>query len=165
LRREGEFVVPTDQAIALAPSGVVIADAEEGPLRLLDKAIRDEVEASVGWQTMPAEVLPWQGGTRPMDPSNYTVALRAGRYVGFVRVATRTRRPRIGLVAVVAAEQSKGISRALLTQVLVALHRSGFDAVTAEIDESNQPALALFESLGAQRTGTTLELINRPEGV
>jgi ribosomal protein S18 acetylase RimI-like enzyme len=162
-RREYEFVVPTDQAIIRAPSDVVIAGAEEEPLRLLDKAIRDEVEAGVGWQTMPAEVLPWQGGTRPMDPSKYTVALRDGRYVGFVRVATRTRRPRIGLVAVLAAEQSKGIGRALLTQVLLALHRSGFDAVTAEIDESNQPALALFESLGAQRTGTTLELINRPE--
>ncbi|MFI5706719.1 GNAT family N-acetyltransferase [Kribbella sp. NPDC051620] len=164
-RREYEFVVPTDQPATPAPSGVVITAADEEPLRLLDKAIRAEVEAGAGWQTMPAEVLPWQGGTRPLDPSKYTVAIRDGRYVGLVRVATRTRRPRIGLVAVLAAEQHHGIGRALLTHVLRGLHDSGFEAVTAEVDESNKPALALFESLGAQRTGTTLELVSRPEEV
>jgi len=127
----------------------------------MDKAIRAEVEAAVGWETMPAEVLAWQGGTRPMDPSKYTVAIRDGQYAGLVRVATRTRRPRIGLVAVLAADQRHGIGRALLTQVLQGLHRSGFEAATAEVDESNKPALALFESLGARRTGTTLELVSQ----
>jgi ribosomal protein S18 acetylase RimI-like enzyme len=160
-RREYDFVVPTDQPAAPAPANVVIAAADEGPLRLVDKAIRAEVEATAGWRTMPAEVLPWQGGTRPMDPSKYTVAIRDGRYAGLVRVATRTRRPRIGLVAVLAADQRHGIARALLTQVLQTLHRSGFDAATAEVDESNKPALALFESLGARRTGTTLELVSQ----
>ncbi|WP_328325318.1 GNAT family N-acetyltransferase [Kribbella sp. NBC_00382] len=160
-RREYEFVVPTEQATVLIPSDVVIATAEEGPLRLLDKAIRAEVEAAVGWQTMPAEVLAWQGGTRPMDPSTYTVAIRDGRYAGMVRVATRTRRPRIGLVAVLAADQRHGVGCALLAQVLQTLHNKGFEAVTAEVDESNKPALALFESLGARRTGTTLELVSK----
>lgn len=160
-RREYEFVVPTEPPAAPTPSDVVIAAADEGPLRLLDKAIRAEVEASVGWETMPAEVLAWQGGTRPMDPSKYTVAIRDGRYVGLVRVATRTRRPRIGLVAVLAADRRHGIGRALMTQVLQMLHRSGFEAATAEVDESNEPALALFESLGAHRTGTTLELVRQ----
>ncbi|MDX6262776.1 MAG: hypothetical protein QOH84_4464 [Kribbellaceae bacterium] len=165
-RREYEFVVPTDQPIAPVPADVVIAAADqvlEGPLRELDHAIRGEVGATFGWQTMPAEVLPWQGGTRPMDPSKYTVAICDDRYVGLVRVATRTRRPRIGLVAVLAAEQGHGVARALLTHVLQGLHRSGFDAVTAEIDETNKPALALFATLGARRTGTTLELISTPE--
>ncbi|GAA0930622.1 GNAT family N-acetyltransferase [Kribbella koreensis] len=161
-RREYEFVVPTELSARSAPPDVVIAAADEGPLRLVDKAIRAEVEAAVGWHTMPAEVLPWQGGTRPMDPSKYTVAIRDGRYVGMVRVATRTRRPRIGLVAVLAADRRHGIGRALLTRVLQGLHRAGFEAVTAEVDESNTPALALFESLGGQRTGTTLELSIHP---
>ncbi|MEV6415915.1 GNAT family N-acetyltransferase [Kribbella sp. NPDC051718] len=160
-RREYEFVVPTDLPVGPIPPDVVIAGADEGPLRLLDKAIRAEVEAAVGWQTMPAEVLPWQGGTRPMNASKYTVAIHDGRYVGMVRVATRTRRPRIGLVAVLVDEQWHGIGRALLTHVLQGLHSAGFEAVTAEVDESNKAALGLFESLGARRTGTTLELVSR----
>lgn len=164
-RRERELVVPVDPRVIPVPSGVVIATADEvaeGPLRELDHAIRTEVGATVGWHTMPAEVLPWQGGTRPMDPSKYTVAVRDGRYVGLVRVATRTRRPRIGLVAVLAAEQRQGIARALLSQVLQGLHRSGFEAGTAEVDETNDAAIALFEDLGARRTGGSLELVSRP---
>jgi ribosomal protein S18 acetylase RimI-like enzyme len=164
-RRESEFVVPTGLPTAAAPAGVVIATADEvaeAPLRELDRAIRAEVGSTVGWQTMPAEVLPWQGGTRPIDPSKYTVALRDGRYVGLVRVATMTRRPRIGLVAVLAAEQRHGIARALLSQVLGELHRSGFDAATAEVDETNEAAMALFEGLGGRRTGSSLELVSRP---
>jgi GNAT superfamily N-acetyltransferase len=167
-RRECEFVVPTDLRVAPAPlpPGVVIVTAgevAEGPLRELDQAIRAEVEASVGWQTMPAEVLPWQGGTRPMDPSKYTVAVLRDRYVGLVRLATMTRRPRIGLVAVLAGEQRRGIARALLSQVLGGLHRSGVEAASAEVNEANMAAMALFEGLGARRTGSNLELV-RPRG-
>jgi GNAT superfamily N-acetyltransferase len=164
-RRESEFVVPTGLTQATVPFGVRIATADdvaEAPLRELDQAIRTEVESTVGWQTMPAEVLPWQGGTRPIDPSKYTVAVRDDRYVGLVRVATMTRSPRIGLVAVLAAEQRHGIARALLSHVLGGLHRSGFEAATAEIDETNTAAMALFEGCGARRTGSSLELIRRP---
>ena len=159
-RRESEYVVPTRPIAPPAPSGVhIVTDVAEPPLRELDQAIRDEVGSTVGWHTMPAEVLPWQGGTRPIDPSKYTVAVRDGRYAGFVRVATRTRRPRIGLVAVLAAEQRRGIGRALLGHVLDGLHRAGVEAATAEVDETNTAATALFEGIGAERTGRTLELI------
>ncbi|WUJ70542.1 GNAT family N-acetyltransferase [Kribbella soli] len=161
-RRESEFVVPTELTPTDAPPGVVITTASEAPLRELDRAIRAEIEATVGWQTMPAEVLPWQGGTRPLDPSKYTVATRDGRYVGMVRVATMTRRPRIGLVAVLTAERRHGIARALLTRTLSGLHQAGFEAATAEVDETNTAALALFDGLGAKRTGGSLELISRP---
>jgi ribosomal protein S18 acetylase RimI-like enzyme len=160
-RSEAEFAVPTEHAPAAVPTGVVIAAADEAPLRELDRTIRAEVESTVGWQTMPAEVLPWQGGTRPMDPSKYTVAIRDGQYVGLVRVATMTRRPRIGLVAVLAAERRHGIARALLTQVLNGLYRAGLDTATAEVDETNTAAMALFEQLGARRTGCSLELVSR----
>ncbi|TCO26597.1 acetyltransferase (GNAT) family protein [Kribbella steppae] len=164
-RRESEFAVPTGLTAAAAPAGVVISTADEvaeAPLRELDRTIRAEVESTVGWQTMPAEVLPWQGGTRPIDPSKYTLAVRDDRYVGLVRVATMTRRPRIGLVAVLAAEQRQGIARALLSQVLGELYRSGFEAATAEVDETNTAAMALFEGLGGRRTGSSLELVRRP---
>jgi ribosomal protein S18 acetylase RimI-like enzyme len=168
-RRESEFVVPTDPRLMgfnpTAPPGMVVRTGDEvaeAPLRQLDAAIRAEVESTVGWQTMPAEVLPWRGGTRPIDPSKYTVAVRDDRYVGLVRVATMTRRPRIGLVAVLAAEQRHGIARALLSHVLGGLHHAGFEAATAEVDETNQGATALFEGLGARRTGSSLELVSRP---
>ncbi|MEV6877449.1 hypothetical protein [Amycolatopsis sp. NPDC051128] len=36
---------------------VAIGEAEEGRLRNLDRVIRDEVEATIGWQEMSAEVL------------------------------------------------------------------------------------------------------------
>jgi len=157
-RRESEYVVPTR---ATTPSGVhILTEVAEAPLRELDREIRTEVESTVGWQTMPAEVLPWQGGTRPLDPTKYTVATKDGRYVGLVRLATHTRRPRIGLVAVLAAEQRQGIARALLNHVLNGLHRAGVEAATAEVDETNTAATALLEGVGAERTGRTLELIS-----
>ncbi|GAA2824405.1 GNAT family N-acetyltransferase [Kribbella solani] len=167
-RRESGYVVPTDPRITglsatETPPGVRIETPAETPLRELDEAIRAEVESAVGWQTMPAEVLPWQGGTRPLDPASYTVALRDGRYAGLIRIAARTRRPRIGLIAVLAAEQRHGIARALLGHVLGGLHRSGTDTVTAEVDETNEAAMRLFEAIGAQRSGRALELVNRDE--
>lgn len=162
-RREWEFVVPTELRVAPAPlpPGLVIAAPAEGLLRELDQSIRAEVEASAGWQTMPAEVLPWQGGTRPMDASKYTVAVLRDQYVGLVRLATMTRRPRIGLVAVLAGEQRRGIARALLSEVLGGLHRSGIETASAEVNEANVAAMALFEGLGARRTGSNLELVRR----
>lgn len=159
-RRESEYVVPTGADRAPTPPGIRIASGEqvaEAPLRELDRAVRAEVDATVGWHTMPAEVLPWQGGSRPLDPSAYTVAIRDGRYVGLIRVATRTRRPRIGLLAVLTAERRHGVGRALLGHALDELHRAGKDAATAEVDETNVAALALFDELG-ERTGRSLEL-------
>ncbi|MEV5965566.1 GNAT family N-acetyltransferase [Kribbella sp. NPDC051952] len=163
-RREREFVVPTGRASASLPPGVVIVAADEvaeGPLRELDQAIRTEVRATVGWETMPAEVLPWQGGTTPMEPSKYTVAVRGDQYVGLVRLATRTRQPRIGLIAVRGGERRRGIARALLSRVLGDLHRSGVEAASAEVNETNAAAMALFESFGARRTGSNLELVHQ----
>ncbi|MET8943303.1 GNAT family N-acetyltransferase [Streptomyces sp. NPDC004542] len=168
-RREWGCVVPTDPRITglgpvRPPSGVTILPpgrAEEGPLRALDRVIRDEVEASVGWRTMPAEVLPRPAGATVLDPSTYAVALHSGQYVGLVRMATRTRQPRIGLIAVRADRHRRGIARALLAQVLGSLHRSGTASAWAEVDESNTAATALFESVGARRAGSALELVRR----
>lgn len=165
-RREWEFVVPTDPNVTgpdtiLAPSGVRIVpagQADEGRLRALDRAIREEVEASVGWQSMPAEVRPRAEGDTIVDPSLYTVATAEDRYVGLLRLVTVTRQPRIGLIAVQAGEHRRGIARALLAHVLGTLHRSGVAAASAEVDESNKPALALFDGIGSQRTSSNLEL-------
>lgn len=165
-RREWEYSVPTDPAgtgldSAAPPPGVTIVAAAEGPLRALDRAIRDEVEASVGWQDMPAEVLIRPDGDTVVDPSKYAVAVRSGRYVGLIRVVQVTRRPRIGLIAVLTAAQRTGVARALLAHALGTLHQDGFGPAYAEVNESNTAATALFDGIGARRVGSNLELVLR----
>ncbi|MHA7961686.1 GNAT family N-acetyltransferase [Streptomyces sp. L500] len=168
-RREWGYLVPTDPQVTglgslRPPSGVTIVpagEAEEGPLRALDRVIRDEVEAAAGWRTMPAEVLPRPAGTTVIDPSKYAVARHFDQYVGLVRVAPLTRRPRIGLIAVRADSHRRGIARALLAHALGSLHRSGTASAWAEVSETNAAATALFESIGARRTAATLELVRR----
>ncbi|MDQ0988829.1 GNAT family N-acetyltransferase [Streptomyces sp. V3I7] len=168
-RRERGYLVPTDpQAGGLGrvrpPAGVTIVpagQAQEGPLRALDRVIRDEVEAAAGWRTMPAEVLPCPAGTTVLDPSKYAVAQHGGLYVGLIRVAPLTRQPRIGLIAVRADRHRRGIARALLAHALGSLHRRRTAAAWAEVDESNTAATALFESAGARRTAGTVELVRR----
>jgi ribosomal protein S18 acetylase RimI-like enzyme len=181
-RREWEYAVPTDPHVtglgsALPPAGVTIkpfGSAEEAPLRALDRTIRDEVAAGLGWQDMPAEVL-----VRPvLDPSKYAVAAEHGEYVGLLRVTMVTRLPRIGLIAVRADRQRRGVARALLAHALGALHRVGKDRVgkdrvgkesvgvgketaSAEVTESNVAAIALLEGIGARRAGSNLELVLR----
>ena len=162
-RREWEYVVPTDQRATgldsvLPPPDVTIVAPDEKPLRALDRTLRDEIEATVGWQDMPAEVLPHQP---VLDPSKYVVATRSGQYVGLVRVAAVTRRPRIGLIAVLAEQHRRGIARALLAHVLGSLHRSGTETASAEVTESNGAAVALFDGIGAQRASSNLELVHR----
>ncbi|MEU9124762.1 GNAT family N-acetyltransferase [Streptomyces sp. NPDC048506] len=168
-RREWGYLVPTDPQVTglgsvRPPSGVTIVPsgkAVQGPLRALDRIIRDEVEATVGWQTMPAEVLPRPAGTTLLDPSKYTVARHCDKYVGLVRVAPLTRQPRIGLIAVRAERHRRGIARALLAHALGSLHRSGTASAWAEVNESNAAATALFEGIGARRAAGTLELVRR----
>jgi ribosomal protein S18 acetylase RimI-like enzyme len=168
-RREWEYFVPTDPRVTgldpvLPPSGVTIVaagEANEGPLRELDRAIRDEVEATVGWQAMPAEVLVRPDGNTLLDPAKYAVAAQSEHYVGLVRVVQVTRQPRIGLIAVRAGLHRRGIARAMLAHVLGSLHRSGVETASAEVNESNGAAMALFEGVGARRASSNLELARR----
>ncbi|MFF6806144.1 GNAT family N-acetyltransferase [Streptomyces sp. NPDC012616] len=165
-RREWEYVVPTDPRVTgleavLPPPGVTIVpagQADERLLREVDRAIRDEVEATVGWQSMPAEVVPRPEGDTVGDPSKYAVAAARDRYLGLIRVVTAIR-PRIGLIAVRAGERRRGIARALLAHALGTQHRSGFAAAWTEVHESNQAAQALFEGVGGQPVSSNLELV------
>ncbi|MEW2416363.1 GNAT family N-acetyltransferase [Streptomyces sp. NPDC046866] len=168
-RREGEYVLSTDPyetglAAVRAPEGVTVlpgAEADEELLRALDRAIREEVEAAVGWRTMPAEVLPCPAGALPLDPARYTVAVRDGVYAGLVRVVPVRRRARIGLVAVRAGHHRRGIGRALLAHALGSLHAVGIGSAWAEVDASNTAAIKLLERIGARRAGSNLELVRR----
>ncbi|WP_218061693.1 GNAT family N-acetyltransferase [Planobispora rosea] len=171
-RREWEYLVPTDPQItglgsALPPAGVTIVAvgrAEKGPLLALDRVIRDEVEATVGWREMPAEVPPHPDGVTTTDPSEYAVAAQAGEYVGLLRVTTVSRRPRcrrIRLIAIRSDRRRRGIARALLAHVLGSMHRCGIETAWADVNESNEAAVALFEGVGARRASSNLELVLR----
>ncbi|RSO00373.1 GNAT family N-acetyltransferase [Streptomyces sp. WAC 05379] len=165
-RREWEYAVPTDPRITgldelLPPPGITIVpagQADDGLLRAVDRAIRDEVEATIGWQSMPAEVIPRPEGDTIVDPSKYAVAATPDRYLGLIRVVT-VNRPRIGLVAVRAGEQRRGIARSLLAHALGTLHNSGFTEAWTEVQESNRSATALFEGIGARPKSSNLELV------
>jgi ribosomal protein S18 acetylase RimI-like enzyme len=168
-RREWEYVVSTNPQITrldsvLPPEGVRIIPvgaAQHAPLGEMYNAIRDEVQATVGWDSMPAEVLARPDGTPLLDPLRYAVAAESDRYVGLVRVVSRRRQARIGLIAVRAGLCRRGIARALLAHVLGSLHDSGIERAWAEVDESNGAATALFEGVGAQRASSNLELVCR----
>ena len=167
-RREREYAVPTDPRVtgldrSAPPPGVAVLPvglAEEGALRALDRDLREEIAASVGWETMPVELFPGPDG-RPgvADPSRYAVALLDGVAVGLARVAPLPRRPRLGLLAVRAAHRRRGIARAILAEVLSALHEDGVTTVGADVDERNAPALALVEGLGGRPVGGAAELV------
>jgi ribosomal protein S18 acetylase RimI-like enzyme len=166
-RREWEYTVPTDPRVtgldtARPPAGVTIVAAgaaELDRLRALDHAVRDEVEATVGWREMPAEVLSRPDGITVPDLSKYVVAAQADEYVGLVRVAPLPRRPRIGLIAVRAGQRRRGVARALLANVLGSLHQQGVETASADVHESNVAAAALFDGVGARRAGSNLELV------
>lgn len=169
-RREWEYVVPTDPRVTglgtvKPPPGVTVLPAgaaAEGLLRELDRIVRAEVEATAGWQNMPAEVLlrP-DSGTWP-DPARHVVAAHHGEYVGLARVVPLPRQPRLGLLAVRAGMRRRGVARALLAEVLGSAYRKGIRSASADVNQSNTAALALFESLGARRGGSNLELVLRP---
>jgi ribosomal protein S18 acetylase RimI-like enzyme len=153
-RREWDCLIPTGPA---APSDVPVIAPEAGPLAELDRVIREEVEASLGWREMPAELL----GPGVVDPSKYSVATKSGRYVGLIRVTQVQRLPRIGLIAVRTDERRRGVARALLAHALGSLHDRGIATASAELNESNTPATALFDGFGARRVSSNLELVLR----
>ena len=157
-RREWEYVMPSG-GDAAAPPGLALlplGTAELEPLRHLDRTIRTEIEATIGWDQMPAAVL-----SRPLDPAWYTVAAEPGAYVGLARLALLPRHTRIGLIAVRSDRRRRGIARALLAQILAATHARGVATVSADVHEANTAAIALFEAAGARRTGSNLELVIR----
>ncbi len=163
-RQEWEYVLTTAGRDPRPAPGVTVlpaGTADEAELRLLDREIRAEVEASSGWSSMPAEVRPGPPGDTLIDPSLYAVAVHEGRYAGLVRVIRCGRGPaRVGLLAVRAAHQRQGIGRSLLAHALHALHEAGTGTARAEVDRSRTAATALLEGFGAERTGHLMHLIH-----
>lgn len=169
-RLEREYVLPTDPrstrlGMRPPPEGVSILSAGMARADLLDdldRVVRAEVDATLGWQSMPAELLGRPGGGGVLYPSTYVVAQdEDGQYVGLARVAPLPRRPRLGLIAVRMSHRRRGVARGLLAEVLGSAHSAGVTSVFAEVDELNAPAKALFEGVGAKFDGGAVELVHR----
>ncbi|MGW0606215.1 GNAT family N-acetyltransferase [Streptomyces sp. NPDC002644] len=171
VRRESAYDLPTDPRrtgldAARLPAGVTVlpaGEADETLLRALDRAVRDEFEATAGRRVLPTELVSGPAGDTLVDPSAYAVAVRDGdgEYAGLARVTRVGRRARIGLVAVRADRRRHGIGRALLAHALDALHRDGVAAAWAEVDDSHAAAVALLVGAGGRRATGHLELARR----
>jgi ribosomal protein S18 acetylase RimI-like enzyme len=167
VRREDEFVLPVATALAATagevPDGVTIAPADEKEsdrLALLDDRLRQDVPGSDGWVNDPAEFRAYTFDEH-FDPRLYLVAVVDGEYVGLVRVWRGNRVPRLGLIAVLRWHRRRGLARALLHAALTPLAARGIELVSAEADATNAPSQALLASLGARRTGGSVELRRR----
>jgi GNAT superfamily N-acetyltransferase len=172
-RRESYYKIPADPAVtglggAALPHGVSVisvGEADIDRLRLLDDDLRQDVPGTDGWRWDP-EGFREETYRRGFDPETYLIAVAPdGQYAGLVRV-WNNRVPRLGLVAIRAPYRRSGIARALLGQALGVVHERGAALretgyVVAEADDDNEPSVTLLSSLGARRTGGSVELIRR----
>jgi ribosomal protein S18 acetylase RimI-like enzyme len=164
VRREDEFVIPIAPALAatagLVPAGVTIVSADEKEsdrLARLDERLRQDVPGTDGWVNDPAEFRDYTFHEH-FDPRLYLVAVVDGEYAGLVRVWRGTRVPRLGLVGVLRWHRRRGVARALLHAAFTPLAERGIELVSAEADATNGPSQALLATLGARRTGGSVEL-------
>lgn len=169
-RRESLYKVPADPAVtgltvetAPLPVGITVIsarDARVDRLRLLDDDVRQDVPGADGWRWDPGSFTEETFG-RGFDPETYLVAVTPdGQYIGLIRV-WNNRVPRLGLMAMRAPYRRRGITRALLRQVLGVVHQRGQPYVVAEADDENVASVTLLTSIGARRTGGSVELIRR----
>jgi ribosomal protein S18 acetylase RimI-like enzyme len=119
------------------------------------------VPGTSGWLWDPGDFREETFDSPSFDPATYLVAVEPadGEYVGLVRVWNDPGRPRLGLIAITQPYRRQGLARALLGRAFRVLHDRGQDEVTAEVDDSNPAATSLLRSLGARRTGGSVELI------
>jgi len=168
-RREHLYAVPTDPAVTAltnvaVPAGFEIRTADqvdEDRLRELDDELKQDVPGADGWKWDRQGFRDETYDAPDFDPATYLVAIDqpGGRYVGLVRVWDRLSGPRLGLIAVGRPYRRRGLARLLLAQVFGVLHQRAKTKVGAEVDATNTGINRLLISLGAHRTGGSIELI------
>ena len=174
-RREHTFTIPTDPAITgltnldvSAGFEIVTADrVDEDRLRELDDELKQDVPGADGWKWDRPGFRNETYEAPDFDPATYLVAIEqaTGRYAGLVRVWNRPSGPRLGLIGIGRSYRRRGLARSLLAQAFGVLHDRGKAEVDAEVDVTNTGSNRLLTSVGARRTGGSIELIRpRPGG-
>jgi ribosomal protein S18 acetylase RimI-like enzyme len=168
-RREHIYTIATDPMVTgltnlAVPAGFEILTADrvsEDRLRELDEELKQDVPGADGWQWDRQGFRKETYEAPDFDPATYLVAIEqaTGRYAGLVRVWNRPSGPRLGLIGVGRGYRRRGLARLLLAQVFAILHQRGKTQVVAEVDVTNTSSNRLLISLGAHRTGGTIELI------
>lgn len=163
-RRENRYLVPTGTVGRVdPPAGVELVTAdrvEEDRLRELDNRLRQDVPGTDGWSWDATGFRAEMAGP-DYDPMVYIVAAHGLQYVGIARIWMRHPVPRLGFVGVARPYRRRGLALALLSHVFGVLASRGIPQVTTEIDETNTASRRLLEGLGAQRVGSSVELILR----
>jgi len=169
-RRESTCTLPvapvvTTLADARLPAGLAAVsarDADEDRLRRLDDAVRQDIPGTDGWRWEPAGFHA-ETFCDDFDPETYLIAVdqASGQYAGLLRVWLNPAHPRLGCIGILPPYRRRGLAQALLRQVSGVLAVRGLAEVALEIDDTNQASRTLFTTLGARRTGGTVELIRR----
>lgn len=168
-RRESDYVLPVAEALnaigeAGLPDGYLfqgVLEVPEQDLRQLDDRLRQAVPGTDGWEWDEPGFREETYDSEAFDPELYWIAAEEsnGERVGIVRVWNRPEAPRLGLIAVLADHQRRGISRSLLGKVFATLGSRGVETVATEIDDTNDASRGLLLGLGARRVGGSVEMV------
>ena len=86
-------------------------------------------------------------------PEGYVVATMDGERVGFAIALHERGETRLLMLSVDDAHRRMGIARAIISELLLRLHKSGHKYILLEVRESNRGAIAFYESIGFTVTG------------
>lgn len=169
-RRELALELATDPAVwdvstVEPPPGVAFVTADrvdERRLRLLDDLLRQDVPGTEGWKWSVAGFREETYESPDFDPAAYLVALDERMDgIAIARVWMRPGRPRLGLIGVRADWRRRGVARALLAAVLIAVRERGLSVVGTDVAEINTASRQLLSGFAARTVGASLEL-SRP---
>ena len=100
---------------------------------------------------------PWSENSVRSELSNplslWLVAVEDGQLLGYVGSQTVLDEADMMNVAVSAEHRQKGVGRALVTALVDVLRNNGAHCLTLEVRASNEPAKALYQSLGFIQIG------------
>lgn len=168
-RRENDYRVPTDPAVTgLAQVAtadrwrIVTADsADEDRLRVLDDELRQDVPGCDGWEWDREGFRDETYDPTYFDPTTYLVAIDPSidRYAGLVRIWNNPSGPKLGMVGIARQYRRQGLATILLARAFKTLYERGKIEVVTSGDVDNTASNALLLTLGAHRTGGSVELI------
>jgi ribosomal protein S18 acetylase RimI-like enzyme len=152
---------PLDTPVVAVQRDPLSASDTADAARLLQRLVSDG--AALGWVEPPDEravaaLLTAVADAARSGDAALAVARLDGRLVGlgyWRRYDRPTHRPHADVekVAVHADQQGSGVGRGLMSALIDAAVSAGVEVLTLDLRADNEPAIALYESLGFHRYG------------